>query len=376
MRVDMFQQAPVAGHMPAMVKRQVRSGSRVERVSGRMVSASGEINADDKKDLAFKINAIYDAMSSGQIQSLNVDDDLWAQDQERAISARLERHNDLIAAFHDQSSDGMAVMGEVFSEDLWETFNREGFTSQLVARKDVPDNSDNRVKIRRKDVTAFQLMNAGETIEQVIEQPFAYPDDYHLTARVTIEDRELAVAGPELLDEKFQDGLEAIMVRQDRILRSMFLSTEGVFNLPIAFATFTPQVLSALRTQVASNGIPAAHMLFSFDLWDDMISDPLFTAWWDPVHKYSLIMEGKIGSVLQMKLITDGFRYPSLRVLEAGEVFVCGSPVAVGQRGVRKEVAATEINMYNLGIPVRGWFFEGIESLVVLDRGIAIGRRI
>jgi hypothetical protein len=361
---------PVVGHMPAFVKQPGRS---VERADGRLTNDAGDINAYDVKDLARKINALHAMVQNGEVGEGAAFED--PSSHKAKLQAKAERHGELLSAFHS-GDDRLKVMGEVFAEDVWETMNRQGFTPTLVARKDVVDGQDNRIRKRRKDITAFQIINDGEGIAQIVEQAYIYPEDYYLQCQVLIEERELAQAGPEFLDEKFQDALEAIMVRQDRILRSLLLATSGIFNAPVSFATFTPQVLTSLRTQVAANGIPAAHMLFSFDIWDDMIADPAFTAWWEPVHKYQLIMEGRLGSLLNMKLITDGFRYETLRVLSPGEVFVLGTPVALGQRGVRREVQSTEINHYPLGAPRRGFYLMGIESLHVEDRPVAIGTRI
>jgi hypothetical protein len=358
---------PVIGGMPGFAK---KSGGNVVAAGGRMTNDSGDINAYDMKDLAAKINALHSMVRDGDI-SAGFED---PSEQKAKLTAKAERHEALLSAFHS-GDDSMKVMGEVFAEDIWETLNRQGFTSQVLARKDVVDGQDNRIRIRRKDVAAFQVVNDGEGIAQVIEQAYLYPADYYLQCQVLIEERELAQSGPDLMDAKFQDALEALMVRQDRILRSLLLATSGVFNAPVSFATFTPQVMTALRTQVASNGIPAAHMLFSFDLWDDMIADPSFTAWWEPVHKYQLIMEGRLGSLLNMKLITDGFRYETLRVLQPGEIFVLGTPVALGQRGVRREIQSTEINHYPLGAPRRGFYMMGIESMHVMDRAVAQGSR-
>jgi len=362
--------APVVDGMPGFAK---KAHGKVEAAGGRMTNSDGDINAYDIGDLANKINALHAMAQSGDTGSGAGYEDPTAT--RAKLTAQAERHQDLLSAFAVQD-DQMKVMGEVFAEDIWETLNRQGFTSQLLARKDVVDGTDNRIKLRRKDVVAFQVINDGEGIAQIVEQAFIYPQDYYLQSQVLMEERELAQAGPEFLDEKFQDTLEAIMVRQDRILRSLLLATAGVFNAPVSFATFTPQVLTALRTQIASNGIPAAHLLFSFDIWDDMIADPSFTDWWEPVHKYQLIMEGKLGSLLNMKLITDGFRYDTLKVLEPGEVFALGTPITLGQRGVRREIQSTEINHYPLGAARRGFYVMGLESMHVQDRPVAIGTRV
>jgi hypothetical protein len=130
-----------------------------------------------------------------------------------------------------------------------------------------------------------------------------------------------------------------------------------------------------MRTQIMANGLPAANMTFSFDIWDDMITGTAFQDFWEPVHKYQLIMDGKIGSLLGMNLITDGFRIETLKVLEAGEVFVTATPAALGQRGVFRDVESTEVNQYALGIAKRGGYLLGTESMHVMDRAVVYGRR-
>ncbi len=354
---NFYQNAPVVDHMPGFTKHN----DKVVASAGRMTDANGDINAYDKKDLLNKISALAEMGQNGQLQASSEED-------------RAERHNLVKAAFHSKG-DQMAIAAEVFADDVWETLNRQGFTETLLARKDIADGTDNRVKKRRKDVTAFQAINDGEGIAQIIEQAYVYPQDYYLQCQVLIEEKELAQAGPELMDEKFQDAMEAILVRQDRILRKLMLATAGSFNAPISFANFTPQVMSSLRTQVSSNGLRAANMVVAFDIWDDMLTDPSFTSFWEPVHKYQLIMEGQLGSVLGMNIITDGFRYETLKVLEPGEVFVTGSPVTLGSRGVRRKVEGTEINQYNLGAPRRGFYLRGIESCHVEDRAVSYGVR-
>jgi hypothetical protein len=32
-----------------------------------------------------------------------------------------------------------------------------------------------------------------------------------------------------------------------------------------------------------------------------------FSSWFDPVHKHELVLEGKLGTILGMEILTDGF---------------------------------------------------------------------
>lgn len=73
------------------------------------------------------------------------------------------------------------------------------------------------------------------------------------------------------------------------------------------------------------------------------------------MHKHELILEGRLGSVMGMEIITDGFRYPTLQVLNAGECFITASPITLGTITQRKELDSLAVDQYNLGRPARGW---------------------
>lgn len=334
---------------------------RVVDTDDRLTDRHGEINASSKSELMAKISAVAQDKKNGRILD---------------PQAAVDLHADIRRAFKTGDQKQMQISGSVIADELYETMNREGIVDEVYVRKDVADGTDNRIPVRRKDVTAHQLMNDGETIESVSQQAFYYPNDFYLTCKVVMEDRDLAQRGPELMDEKFADGLEATMTRRDRIARAQWISTKGVFNNPIGYTAFTPQVASSLITQVASNGLSVAHMVVAYDVWDDLRADPTFAAYWDPVSKFQLIQDGRLGSLFNVKIITDGFRHQNLKVLLPGEVFVLASPVSLGMHSVRQAVAATEINEYSWASPRRGWFFEGIESLITLDRGVATATRL
>jgi hypothetical protein len=140
---------------------------------------------------------------------------------------------------------------------------------------------DARIRIRRKDVIAFQVTNDVKVVESRVRQMYFYPEVFSLTAHVVIDEKEIAQASNDLLDEKFQDALEQIMVREDLILKTMLDQSIKVYNDVISFSTFNPQVFTLLRTAVRSTGNPAATMLMAFDIWDDIIADPDFVSWWD-----------------------------------------------------------------------------------------------
>ena len=163
-----------------------------------------------------------------------------------------------------------------------------------------------RVKVRKKDVVAYQVTTDVKVQEQRIRQNWIYPPEYYINAMILIEDKDIAQASTDILDEKFQDGLEAVMRREDLISRALMVQAATSHNDLTLFPSFTPSVLTTMRTAVDRWGIPAATMVISFDLWNDIIAHSEFVAWFDQVSKHELVLEGRLGSILGMEILTDG----------------------------------------------------------------------
>ena len=349
--------------VPATSQDGLRGGIRT--AGGRQMlsdapafGANGELNASSKKELMQVIANLVKQSSENTVM---------AQDP-RVADARL---GELREAMADKSNAKLQVLGEVISEEIWETLGREGISRKWFAVLPMSRGQVGRVKVRRKDVVAFQVTSDVKVQEQRIRQPWIYPPEYYLTCHIVIEDKEIEQATSDLLDEKFQDGLEAILRREDLISRRLLLRGATSFNDLVLFTSFTPSVLTTMRTQVNRWGNQAATLTIAFDLWDDIIADADFVRFFDQVHKHELILEGRLGSILGMEIITDGYRYPTLQVLQPGEAYVTASPVSLGTITQRKELDSRAIDMYNQGRAARGWFMQQIQGQV-LGNGRAV----
>jgi hypothetical protein len=321
----------------------LRSGN-TSMSNGPAFGANGELNASSKAELLQAISSLVKQSSQSTIVKR-----ASPEDQQMRIGQ-------LVEAYADKSGGKFQVLGEVMSEEIWETLGRESFSRKLFSVQPVARGQTGRVRVRKKDVIAWQVTTDVKVQESRIRAAWVYPPEYYLIAFILIEDKEIEQASTDLLDEKFQDGLEAIMRREDLVTRSLMINASSAFNDLVLFTTFTPSVLSTMRTLVNRWGTPAATMVLSFDIWDDIISDADFVKWWDPVHAHELIMEGRLGSLLGMEIITDGYRYPTLQVLQPGEVFITSSPVTLGTITQRKELDSRAVDTYNQGRPARGWF--------------------
>lgn len=337
------------------------AGGRTKLSSGPAFGSNGELNASTQQELMQAIGNVLSQSRNGDVRT--------------ASSLEAAQHRDamLKEAYADKSGAKFQVLGEVMSEEIWETLGREGFARRLLAVNPLAKGQTGRVKVRRKDVLAHMITTDVKVQESRIRQTWIYPPEFYLSAYILIEDKEIEQASSDLLDEKFQDGLEAILRREDLVVRALLNRAATVHNDLVLFTQFNPSVLTTLRTQVNRWGTPAATMVIAWDIWDDIIADSDFVAWYDQVHKHELIFEGRLGSMLGMEIITDGFRYETLQVLQPGEVYVTASPVTLGTILQRKELDSRAIDTYNLGRPARGWWLSQVEGMVV-GNGRAVSR--
>lgn len=348
--------------------------SRVNRRTGTVqASASemmfdprtGQINASSDKDLLQAIAGLIKMANDGTIKRGIAQADIAPE----------EGHKLLMEAYHDTSGQKWRALGEVIGDEVYLTMNREGFARKLLLFKAVGPGEIGRLRIRQKDVTAWFLAADGKSPRSQIRQPWLWPPEFYINSFITIEDREIAQNTGDLLEEKHQDGLEAVMTEEDRRWKAL-ADVAAAANI-VYFNTFTPSVFSELRTRVAQWNLPVTSAVIAYDLWDDIIADADFSGWFDPVTKHELILEGQLGSLLGVQIITDAFREPNLKVLDSGECYFCAAPQSLGGILERQAVKTEPINRYPEGIPERGWFIELIEGMAIANtHGVSKGQRV
>lgn len=345
----------------------VRTASGVRESALPAFGSNGELNAGSNKELMQVMAKIASDAGSGAIKTAS---NMTAQE-------RLARAEEVYSSYHDKSGEKWQVLGEVISDEIWETLGRQGISRKWFSVMNLNKGETARVRVRKKDILAWQVTSDVNIQESRIRQDYLYPAEYYLTAHIMIEDKEIEQASADILDEKFQDGLEAIMVREDNVHRDLMVQSASLFNSLVYFTTFTPAVLASMRTQVQRWQLPPVTLTIAVDIWEDIIADTDFVRWFDPVHRHELILEGRLGSLLGMEIITDGFRYDTLRVLQEGEVFVNASPMTLGTIAQRKALDAVAINKYNDGRPARGWFMQQLQASVLGNaRAFCRGSRI
>jgi len=334
----------------------------------RLFGANGEINASSKRELMEKIGLLLDQAQHGGFERQ------MTPEYSRVAQARAVA---LAEAQANPDGPGMRIIAEATGNEVFETLGRDGLVRQFLLINDLNGSDDvNRVKVRKKDVSAVISTTNINTTKQMVRQMWVYPGEYYVKSFVSIEEKELSQNGAEMLDEKFTDMLEQHMVQEDRHMKSHFDDQVGIVNPGLTFNKFTPLIFTQARVAVEEQGNPCVRAALSWDLWVDILAEPEFANYFDPVHKHAAILDGKLGAIQNVQLYTDGFRYDTLQVLGTREVYFTGPAATVGVLGQRSPIQTKETDRYNLGQAERGWFSFQIQSMTTFPRAVSRARGI
>jgi hypothetical protein len=357
-----------------MMKKNPRTGSISQSESIPLVDErTGEYNADSTQALIDNTEALLQQLKTGEVQPQRP----YNQVEHSSNLDQVPLVREAFASTNPQEPGGAwQVLGEVFSDDVYETMGRTAFADKVLAHQDVGEQGIARIRIHRKDVVSWTMVADGHVAESYIKQPWIFPKGFDLEANVVMQEAEIHEAGSQILEEKYQDALEATMVREDRILKYLFDQAATAPNDELIFTSFTPTVFTNLRRQIWEYGIAVPHMIMSIDLMDDLFADNDWQGWYSPIEKHELALEGRLGKLGDIEIMTDGLRYQTLRVLNQGEVYFLGAPQALGVKSLMIPMTSTVVDQRVVGRAVRGWFLLQREALTVANsRSVSKGRR-
>ena len=344
---------PIQFRSPVVAATALNRGHGTER----FVGANGDLNASSQKDLFKQMAAFLEAASRS-----NAVTDEVANNLERSQA----RRQALTAAFNDAGAH--RELGEVLTDELYQAANREGFMRRFLAKQDLKQGQIPHVKMRMKNAVATVVTSPVQVQAQVVRDNTYTPPEFSLVARPFVEDREIQQSIGDVLEEKYLEAQEGIMVAEDRLWRNLALQTVNISNpLTNIVGNMTAGGLMTLRNQVGRWNIPVTSWLIANDVWSDIVADTSFQAVIDPVSKYELLLTGQLGVIYGMTILSDAYRHPEHKVLEQGEMFVVGDPINHGQYTDRGGVTSQPIDITTEKVPGRGWVFSELLSMVVAN---------
>lgn len=337
---------------------------RTERGAERLVGANGEINGSSKRDVLQQANILMSASAAGDILG-NDSPDLKKQ---RAEAVR--------AAFNDEQQH--KLLGEKLAEAIYMTGNRKGYMRRVLAFQELVQGQIPRFPVRAKNVTAVIATGPTQVQTQLVDDRWLMPPEWQIVARPFISENELNQSNDDVLNEKYIEALEAIMVQEDRTWRNMARMTIGVANVQqVVSGTLTPTALAQNIQQVTGWGIKIGCVICASDLMTDIIGDSSFVTALDPVARHELVLTGQIATLFGAAIISEQYRHPEHKVLQKGEYISVGDPLFHGGYTDRGGVKSEPTNGVTERVIGRGWLIqESVSMQVANERSVAFGRRL
>jgi hypothetical protein len=330
----------------------------------RSIASNGEINALNKKDLLQQQQKLMTAVSSGLVASAEERQTLQAE------------HMELVkAAFNDKEAH--RVLGERMADEFYMTANRKGYMRRLMARNELKQGDIPRFPVRAKNVTAMIATGPTRTETQITQDKWMMPPEFQVFARPFIPENELNQSNTDVLNEKYIEGLEGLMVTEDRIWYNLAMQTVNIDNsLSVISGQMTPSSLMAVNMKVQRWGLKVNAMLMAADLIVDIIGNADFIQAIEPVARHELVMTGQMGVLYGMPLISEQYRHPEHKVLNEGEFFIVSDPQTHGAYSDRGGVSSEPINTATDRVIGRGWLmYESMAMSIVNSRSVAVAKR-
>jgi len=333
-----------------------------------LVASNGEFNASSKSELTNLLVTLANAVQDGKINMHG--------DQRTVVTAaeKLEARQHLIDAYYsDQVSGKWQSLGSDIATTIQQQANREGFMRRLLVETPLAQGNVARVRMAMKNSYAVAQSSAAGVQAQFVRDNFYTPPEFYITGNVEVEELELAQSSSDVLSEKYFEGLEAIMVAEDRYLKGLLdkaVVLPGGNALTILASSYSPTNHQQLLNNVSSRGVSPETLLMASDIIVDITGNGSFGTWFDPVSRLEIVRTGMVGTLGGTQIITDMHRRAlNFRVLSRGEIYVTAKPEQTGAFTTRGEPQVTERNGQQQPIakPTRGWSFIEMTSIVVTN---------
>ena len=359
----------------------LRNGDPIENLrlgksNERLLSEStGEFNASSTPELIQQITKLMTAVASGQV--VPAAKSAMATSAEYAQEVR-ERREILAAAYADTQGGKWAALGASIALQLQEQRNREGFMRRICVGQSLKQGEPARVSMTSWDAVSVVATSAINIGFQVIRHKNFQPDEFEVNANLRVEQLEIEQVAGDLLEDVYTQGLDSMMVQEDRLWKRSADLTVGVVN-PLQYISgmLSPAMLARIRNGVTDWNLPATTAILANDFWADIIGSADFASFLDPVNKYDLALNGYLGTLAGLNLVTDAFRQPNQKVLARGELYVVATPENHAAYTDRGGIRATPTSGADMGNTTRGWLLSEMLSFVLANpRSVSKGRRI
>lgn len=344
----------------------LRNGDPIEqlRFGGKgdlaLSQSTGEINAYSQKDLLGQISKLLGAFNNGEVMHSQSSAAHGLTDEEKI---------ELVAeAAADPTGAKWASLGASIVASIEDRAERAGLLRKVCKGATVRQGDVPRIELKIHQAEAIIATGPTDFGYRQFRGRVFTPAEFELKSNIRVSKMDLDQINGDLLDRAQQDGLSSIMVQEDRLWKRACDSAVGIAN-PVTYVhgDLTPRLLSTLKNSVSSWPLPVSTAVMAYDYWNDIVGNDQFSSALDPVSKYDLLITGRLGTLLGMELVTDGFRAPEHRVLHDGELYVLADQDYHAVYTTRGGTQSTPTSGANQGNTDRGWLLSSTFSFTLAN---------
>lgn len=302
--------------------------------------------------------------------------------QASVMNAKAEEseHTDLKASFSKVQTEGFGTetsvkFGAAFAGELAEQVNREGFLRSIFVEHETQQGSNIVLDIKQKNSIAVVATGPGIVRSQRIQDKFLYPSEFTINYSAVMQKADLARSSTDRVSRLYDEGLEAIMVQEDRTAKKLIdkMLADSSAEVELTAAELTPKDVAAGLTYISDHGGAPAVGLFSYTIWADVMAGTYFSDFFNPIANMELVKTGRLGELYGIMVLTDAARAGNMKVLNPGEMYILNRGDLLGAYTDRYGLESAEVNGINQiggSSSVRGWNIEELVSMSVFnDKG-------
>lgn len=339
---------------------------------GRVMNDKGEIEASTTMDALRQMSEILSAMSNGtQI--------VTASEADKMEADKKKRQEVLSAMIADKSGETARAVGQEIAGTINTNLNRMGFMRQLMEYQELTQGQRPEVYVQDKNVTAAIMTGPTQAQLQTVKDPIVFPPEVDITGRLMIEGRVINVSREDILQRKYTEGLEQVLVQEDRMFKTgvdALVEATGQYSLH-AGASVTPSMFESGMEMIMGYNMPPGAILFASSMFSNFITSRDFEGLIEPVSRLEILRTGRLGTIFGWAVMSDGTRERSQKVLDAGDIYYFSTPEFVGEYTDRGGVQSLPLTAAETGINGAGWHLNEYMSQVVANhRAVARTRLV
>jgi len=337
--------------------------SQVDYRGARVFTDDGEVNAGSKRDLLKMLASLTEVIQENDI----VTEEEASTLQEKQRKHREERREVLAAIMADKTGDVARQTGVEMAQVIYQSVTRVGLMRQLLQYEQLAQGERPEVSVETKGLQVAVMTGPTQARLQIANDFYLLPPEVEIVVRLLVPAKRVNQSREDILQRKFNEGLEAILVGEDRLFKvaaDALIDANGQATTNVG-AAVTPQALSAGMSKITQWGLPLENIIFASNLWTGMALNRDFELLIDPVTRLEILRTGRMGSLMGAQLLTDAARDPNLKVLEQNEIYYTSAPQYVGEFTDRGGVQSEPIGAAETAINGAGWHMVEYLSLAL-----------